>query len=169
MKTIGQRCADWFLLRQFRATGTSAGQQLLLDSSTTEMLGINATEEIEAALEDDCVNPPAVLNKMIASWFSSARSSEVMNRGIANEGCVMSALRGQSFVKVVFECGVLSIQDLDWLACSPDEIALIDTLATGFDAEEAASGAETQANLCMASIDIKTSVAHDAVDRALAL
>ena len=67
VKTIGQRCADWFLLRQFRVTGTSAGQLLLLDSSTTEMLGINTAEEIEPALDDDSVNPTAVLNKMIAS------------------------------------------------------------------------------------------------------
>jgi hypothetical protein len=29
--TIGQRCADWFILRQFRVTGTSAGDILLAD------------------------------------------------------------------------------------------------------------------------------------------
>ena len=44
VKTIGQRCADWFLLRQFRITGTSAGQLLRSDPSTTELLGINSAE-----------------------------------------------------------------------------------------------------------------------------
>ena len=67
VKTIGQRCADWFLLRQFRVTGTSAGQLLLSDSSITEQLGISSAEEIEPALEDDKANPTAALKKTIAS------------------------------------------------------------------------------------------------------
>ena len=92
-----------------------------------------------------------------------------MKRGTVNESSVLSALRGKRFVKAVFECGMLSNKDMDWWACSPDGISLIDPLAIGFDVEEAASCAETYENLSIASVEIKTSVAHDAVDRALAL
>ena len=91
-----------------------------------------------------------------------------MKRRTAKEGCVLSALRGKRFVKAVFECGMLSIRDFDWLACIPDGIELIDPPSIAFDAEEASSGAETKENLCMASVEIKTSVAHDAANRALA-
>ena len=44
--TISQGCADWLLLPQFIVTGTSAGRLLLLDYSTSSMLGINAAQEI---------------------------------------------------------------------------------------------------------------------------
>ena len=92
-----------------------------------------------------------------------------MKRGTANEGYVLSALRGQRFGKAMFECGMLSIKDLDWYACSPNGIALIDPLDIDFDAAERASGAKTQEHICVACVEIKTSVAHDAVDRSLAL
>lgn len=54
VKTIAQRCADWFLLRQFRVTGTSAGELLMDDSAVLETLGIVEDER-------DDLDPATVL------------------------------------------------------------------------------------------------------------
>lgn len=45
--TIGQRCADWFVLRQFRVTGTNAGLILMSNGEVRSALGLPAGESQE--------------------------------------------------------------------------------------------------------------------------
>ena len=54
-------------------------------------------------------------------------------RGTANEGAVFAALSAKPFVVAVYECGMLAKTGADWLACSPDGVALIDTRELGFE------------------------------------
>lgn len=49
--TVGQRCADWFVLRQFRVTGTNAGLMLLSSDTARSALGIAGSGQ-DKTLED---------------------------------------------------------------------------------------------------------------------
>lgn len=93
MKTIDQRCADWFLLRQFIVTGTIAGMVLLSDSPVVDVLGI------VSAVSEETIRPNEVLQNLSGSCLTSSRSTEAMKRGTANEGAVLAALRRKGFVK----------------------------------------------------------------------
>ena len=43
--SVGQRCADWFVLRQFRITGTNAGKILMESRLVRASLGIQTERE----------------------------------------------------------------------------------------------------------------------------
>ena len=75
----------------------------------------------------------SLLPSLAAVWFSSARSTEAMMRGTANESAVFAAVSRKPFVKVMFECGMLAMKSTEWMACSPDGVGLIDPRAAGFD------------------------------------
>lgn len=152
--TIGQQCADWFILRQFRVTATSAGKILLADVEVRNSLGLQPRPPAD-------VSPAATLSSLMGSWFSSSRSTEAMMRGTANEGAVFAALSAKSFVVAIYECGMLVKTEADWLACSPDGVALIDTKELGFD-----DGDEATVHM-ISSVEIETSVAQSSLDRAL--
>ena len=79
--TLGQRCADWFCLRMFRITGTIASTILLSSPDLRAMIGIQGSGPAAATAT-------SLFEKLMASWFSSARSSESMMRGTANEGAI---------------------------------------------------------------------------------
>lgn len=144
--TVGQRCADWFVLRQFRLTGTLASKVLLAQNSIRDLLGLHR-------ITDEPPRPSALLHDLISSWFSSKRSSEAMMRGTLNEDAVMTALASKSFVVGVFETGMVALSDAHWIACSPDGLALI--TIDGSDV--------------FATVEIKTSVAQSSLDRTLPL
>lgn len=95
--TQGQRFADWFTLRQFRVTGTLSGNILLQDAS---LMGYPTKTTVSEN------NPAKILSVLTASWFSSARSTEPMMRGTANEKAVLRALQRKNFISAVFECGM---------------------------------------------------------------
>lgn len=99
--TIGQRCADWFVMRQ-RITGTIAGKILLQSSSVREILGLPPQADSEPS------RPAALLKDLSNMWFSSIRSTEAMMRGSCNEGAVISALKSKSFIKDVHEVGMMA-------------------------------------------------------------
>jgi hypothetical protein len=122
--TLAQRCADWFYLRMFRLTGTIAASILLESSDIRPLLGIY-TRPTDASSGDDRGRPTALLAKLMSSWLSSARSSEAMMRGTANEDAMLSALRNKPFIVGLFECGMLAMKSVRWITCSPDGIALI--------------------------------------------
>ena len=154
--TVGQRCADWFVLRQFRVTGTTAGKLITKDDRFRRAIGL----PLQTAEQD--VSTAREFQSLVASWFGMFRSTEEMMRGTANESAALAALSAKPFVKAVFECGMLAKSNASWLACSPDGIALIDTkdsISTG-----SATNAE-QEGLVIASVEIKTSVATSSLDR----
>lgn len=50
-----------------------------------------------------------------------------MKRGTANEAAVLAALFKKDIFKAVFEVGMVVLKECDWLACSPDGIAALET------------------------------------------
>ena len=87
--TIGQRCADWFLMRSFHLTGTVG--------STIGSLDDNITNE---RLND-------ILGTLLSSWYNRFPSTKPMKIGTKNEDSTMMALRQESFVEDLFEVGLL--------------------------------------------------------------
>ena len=151
--TVGQRCADWFTLRQFRVTGTNAGKVLIADNVVRYSIGLpSRSSSVETS-------PTDTLRWLSETWFSSARSTEAMMRGTANEHAVLSSLSRRSSVKSIQECGMLAKAGAEWLACSPDSIALIDTWELGLE--------DSAEQLSLASVEIETSVSRSSMDRAL--
>jgi hypothetical protein len=102
----------------FRVTGTIAATILLSASDLRVRMGLRGAGP--AALTDR-----ALFEKLMASWFSSARSSEPMMRGTANEGAIFAALQAKPYIIALFECGMFAIKSVPWIACSPDAIPLV--------------------------------------------
>ena len=93
--SVGQRCADWFVPRQFRITGKNAGKILIENANGKGRERTHA----DAVVEDFC-----------DGWFSAKASTEPMMRGSANEGAVLKAMERMPFLQVVYECGMLGIK-----------------------------------------------------------
>lgn len=151
--TISQRCADWFVMRQFRVTGTNGGDILLRDATVRSLIGLPAQSP-----ESNDMTLPQLLSSFTRTWFSSLRSTEAMMRGTGNESAVLAALSSREFVKAIYECGMLSMGEENWISCSPDGVALIDLAKVGLSAENGP---------VFASVEIKTSVAMSSLDRAI--
>lgn len=145
--SIGQRCPDWFILRQLRVTGTSAGEILMRNFDARGMVGLPINSE-------ENITPKELLNSLVWSWFSASRSTETMLCGTANEDAGIAVVSRKPFVINVFQCGMLARKEMDWVACSPDGVALIQKNKLSFSSSNAASD-----GLVIASVGIKTSVA----------
>lgn len=89
--TIGQRCADWFVLRRFRITGTIAS---LLMASNPRLSEILSTRDLNQ--EEERPDSSGLMSKLVASWFSRSRSTEAMKRGSGNENPMATYLSGNS-------------------------------------------------------------------------
>ena len=118
MLKIDQRCADWFVLRQFRVTGTSAGKILSNNNEVRNSIGMdsNVAQSTEQALQK-------ILQSFLKTWFSSSRSNEPMMRGTANESEIIASLASWDFVQCLYVCGMLARKGDDWLGCSPGGVA----------------------------------------------
>ena len=158
--TVGQRCADWFVLRQFRITGTTAGKILCDDEDVRQLMGYPSRCSGTA---EERSSPQNLLRSLTRAWFSNSRSTEPMMRGTANEAALFPALSRRPFVKALYECGMLGMRGSDWLACSPDGVALIDASLLTFSEESLPSSG----SLSLSSVEIKTSIARSSLDRAL--
>lgn len=97
--TMGQRCADWFILHQFRVTGTNAG--IILARSQLFLVAVG----LSMANETSELSSSEWFSKLYQSWFFHSVSTEAMKRGSANEGPVISCLRGMSVIMRVFDVG----------------------------------------------------------------
>ncbi len=141
-------------MRQFRVTGTTAEQILLACDPISELLGVS--EETNSNT-DEILLPQNLLNSLCGSWFSNARSTEVMKRGTANEGAVLHALGKKPYICDLFEVGMLAHKEHSWLACFPDALALV---RVGADTESDAHGSTD--SLCvskaMATVEVKTRI-----------
>lgn len=121
--SLGQKCADWFILRHFRVTGTNAGQLLFCSPQIRQLLelegaGLNRTDE-------------GWFGALYKSWFSSQVSSEAMMRGTANEVAVLLALGSMEFFKTIYEISMVALRDDRYLGCSPDGVAWLDISGFG--------------------------------------
>lgn len=107
------------MLRQFCVTETNAGFLLMYLAIVMELLGLTLGHENIKKEHEWFV----LLRK---SWFSSKVSTEAMMWGSTNEPAVLSALKSQEVIKVVFEVGILSMKNACYLACSPGAVAFVD-------------------------------------------
>lgn len=69
--TVGQRCADWFVLRQFRVTGTNAAKVLQKNGNLRSIVGLPPLEHNSSELM-----PKQMLNSLASGWFSNTRSTD---------------------------------------------------------------------------------------------
>lgn len=166
--TVGQRCADWFVLMQFRVTSTNARKRLMVSGLLRACVGMQS-EIVEGE------RTPVQWLKTLYDWlFSSKVSIELMTRASANEGAVLKSMKTIAFLQDVYECGMSGIKSEDWLACCPDALALIDVDKNGKRSIEFSRRCK-QCNcfrrtlLHLASVEIKTRVAPRTVDSALTL
>lgn len=162
--TVGQRCADWFIMRQFRITGTNAGVILLNNEHVRRAAGIQGALPAERTQK-------AWLDILIASWFSSERSTEAMMRGSVNEEAVLAAPLRSDFIVAIFSCGMFAVTTESFMACSPDGVALIDTSVFPVDAEECGDANVTVdgKRLSLAAVEVKTSVSAASLGSILSL
>lgn len=94
--TIGQQCADWFVLRQLRVVGTNAGVILMSNREVRSTLGISTGGNQDKS-------PNEWFELFFNSPLSSKVSKEDMNRIFANEDAVLSTISSLSLVEEVFE------------------------------------------------------------------
>jgi YqaJ-like viral recombinase domain len=144
--TIGQRCDDWFVLRRFRVTGTIASFLTMHKDDLRLSIGLTSQGSDEKSHQQ-------LLSACADSWFTTARSTEAMMRGTANEEACVSALYKMYFVGDVCEVGMIALKVSPWIACSPDGIALIRVASIGF------SGCVSDEE-ALESVEIKTSVSE---------
>ena len=128
--TIDQRCADWFVLCQFRVTRTSAGKILCNNNEVRNIIRMdsNVAQSTEQNLQQ-------ILQSFVRTWFSWSISSEPMMRATANDSAFIASLASRDFVQCICEIGTLARKGEDCLACSPDVVALIDLHALGMQGE----------------------------------
>lgn len=118
--TSSQKCAGWFVLRQFRVTGTNAGMLLMNDRLVLEGLGMSPSQRAGGRTCRE------LFEELCTPWFSSKTSTEAMMRGSVTEVPVMEALRKIASVAWLFEVGIFERSASPFLACSADGIALLD-------------------------------------------
>lgn len=148
--TVGQRCADWFILRQFRLTGTNSGNILLQSNFIRTAFNLTETTILLKTEQEQFDN-------LIKGWFSSKVSTETMKRGSVNEAAVMDSLRATELVIGLFEVGLVSMKEVPYLACSPDGIAILRIESMQFE-NSTPEGEGCGKNYCLASVEIKTRV-----------
>lgn len=163
INTIGQRCADWFVQRQFKITGTTAATILSKNSMYRSTLGL-------PSIEDDPFSDSQWFNLFCVSWFSSKCSTEEMKRGTENETAVVENLKKKPFIKAVFEIGLVSKKDHPCLGCSSDGIALVHTDEAA-NAMLAGDGDVTidDNNFWVATVEVKTKISPASLGSSLSL
>ncbi|PXF43284.1 hypothetical protein BWQ96_06981 [Gracilariopsis chorda] len=162
--TVSQRCADWFVLRQFRVTGTNAGLVLMSSPCFRSILRLPASSGTEET------TMPQWFERFYKGWFSTKTSTEAMMRGSANECAVLSALRAKPFVTAVFEVGMLAVKERRFLSCSPDGIAVLDTSIYDSEGVGEVTMQDGEGNhIILGCVEIKTRVADSSVGEAVLL
>ena len=159
--TIGQRCADWFIMRRIRITGTNAGLILQNDEDFLSHLGIASNARKEKTLTE-------WMEVLCSSWFDRKVSTEPMKRDTANEAPVLSFIQNLSFVETIFEVGMLAKNSVPYLACYPDAVALINSeLRSHLSVDRAEDISKNGEKYICATVEIKTKVSGDALDEAM--
>ncbi|KAG7338645.1 hypothetical protein IV203_020733 [Nitzschia inconspicua] len=103
--TVGQRCADWFLMKSMLLSGTMAGK-----------IGTYVAEPSGAALS-------SIMEECIVSWFGRHKSTAMMASGTCNENPTLDRLRSSvKCMKGIFEVGLLRWNRNHAIGVSPDAI-----------------------------------------------
>ena len=111
--TLGQKCADWFLLK-------------VLISGTVAGMIVSEIERVTANCllgNDDLMRN--TMKRCMDSWFKRHKSSSAMTMGVENEQPTFEALRNEPFVSSLYEVGLLQSIDHPVLGVSPDGIVIL--------------------------------------------
>ena len=113
--TYAQRCADWFVMRQFRVTGTMASN-------------LNQTQSQET-----------VIQMCFKSWFKRSKSTDAMTEGTQNEDATIEALGAMTLVTHLYQVGLIEMLSKPYLAVSADGVAVLKMDEPGYDVTAIAS------------------------------
>jgi hypothetical protein len=86
--TVGQRCADWFIMRKLKVTGTNASKFIMSDNEVRITIYSEITDNcLQLPEPPDCGSCDSrILFSLLIYWFSNSRSREPMMRGSVNKG-----------------------------------------------------------------------------------
>ena len=112
--TLGQKCADWFLMKCL-IRGTIAGKIVAeLDKIP-----------IDHSFVDDHELMRSIQRRCMESWFKRHKASLAAVLGTENEEPTFDALKGEECVRHLYEVGLLQSIDHPVLGVSPDGIVII--------------------------------------------
>ena len=128
--TLGQRCADWFLLRRLLLTATLGALIARLGKSRAFLC---TRPEVEADNDvgevEQHTNPQARLSKIVErlcdSWFGRHFSTAAMRAGTVNEDNIIRQLLAGPVVVAFYDVGLLVSKKLGFIGASPDGIAWV--------------------------------------------
>jgi hypothetical protein len=125
--TVGQRCADWFLLKWI-LSGTNSG---ILYSKAKKLRAAAATRSSDSSNsdgDDSAVIDNTVLSELFEkcceSWFDRMGSTKAMAEGTANEEPTADYFAASDECIQFFEVGLLQSLEHEILGVSPDGIAV---------------------------------------------
>ncbi|KAG7372558.1 hypothetical protein IV203_018701 [Nitzschia inconspicua] len=117
--TIGQRCADWFLMKSMLLSGTMAGKIV------GAMTGRDTTWNAQPS-DQTLTN---TLQECMQSWFGRHKSTAMMALGSRNENPTMRNLSATlSCVKALFEVGLLRWRRNPCIGVSPDGVCILEVV-----------------------------------------
>jgi hypothetical protein len=67
--TLGQRCADWFVLRQFRITGTNASNILMNVNTVRSCPRLSCAPDNDNSRDHEEQSSRTLLETFASSWF----------------------------------------------------------------------------------------------------
>ena len=162
MLTVAQRCADWFIMREFRLTSTSAASILLKCPEYRECMGLRKPHAWRNPPSNSSYESPSeILETLSKDWFSRNRSVEDMLRGTVNEDAVLNASSQLSFIDSIYKIGMVCHKNRPWLGASVDCMAVFDYNVCKPDYFPESE----ERDLCLAPVEIKTAIGRDFVAR----
>ncbi|KAG7354354.1 hypothetical protein IV203_003710 [Nitzschia inconspicua] len=111
--TIGQRCADWFLMKSMLLSGTMAGK----------IVGAVAGQDTTSNAQPSNQTQTYTLQECMQSWFGRHKSTAMMALGSRNENPMMRNLSATlNCVKALFEVGLPRWRRNPCIGVSPDGV-----------------------------------------------
>lgn len=116
--SVSRRSADCFVLLQFHITCTNARTLLLANAAVWATLGLNQSTTSER------IGLEQWFDIFYSGSFYAKVATEAVMRVNSTKEPVICALRSKSYVKEVFDVGIIAAKRDGYLALSPDVIAL---------------------------------------------
>lgn len=99
----GQICAEWFMFRQIRVTGTVFGVILLTYSTRMSIIGHGTSNGTPTQIY--------YIQMLVDSWFLTFRSTEEIMRGMDNETLFLPYLMNNILIKDLYKCRMIGMKD----------------------------------------------------------
>lgn len=150
---IGQRRSDWFLMRQFRFMGTSAGKIIIGDESVRVLLFLQPGPY--ASVYVTFFGESSIICSDLFLLFEVHGANDTRHNRRKRFVCCSSRM---PVLNASYECGMLPMVDADWISFSTDGAALIYPTQLGLFDYDAPT---------LERVEIKTSFVQPSLDRAL--